>query len=124
VATLHVSGDGCPDNARAFVRAGGRLLYGSDYGNPGIPMRIDVDELELMVLAGLSRLEVLRAATSEAGRQLELGPLGTLAPGAPADVIAVRGDPLGDLETLAAPVLVVAGGHPVVAEGEIDLPPS
>jgi imidazolonepropionase-like amidohydrolase len=71
VGTLHVYGGGCGQNAREFVRAGGKLLYGSDFGNPGIPSGIDVEELELMAHAGLSRLAVLRAATSEAGRQLD-----------------------------------------------------
>jgi imidazolonepropionase-like amidohydrolase len=77
-----------------------------------------------MAHAGLSRLAVLRAATSKAGRQLGLAPLGTLVAGAPADVVGVRGDPVRDLATLKEPLLVVAGGHPVVAEGKVDLPPS
>jgi imidazolonepropionase-like amidohydrolase len=124
VGTLHVYGGGCGQNAREFVRAGGKLLYGSDFGNPGIPSGIDVEELELMAHAGLSRLAVLRAATSKAGRQLGLAPLGTLVAGAPADVVGVRGDPVRDLATLKEPLLVVAGGHPVVAEGKVDLPPS
>ena len=40
-------------------------------------------------------VNVLRSATSKAGERLGLNPLlGTLAPGAPADIIAVRGNPL------------------------------
>lgn len=113
VATLHVYSGGCLLNARAFVGAGGKLLYGSDFGNPGIPPRIDVEELRLMAYVGLSRVEALRTATSEAGRQLGLAPLGTLAAGAPADIVAVRGDPLRDLGTLEQPLLVVAGGRVV-----------
>jgi imidazolonepropionase-like amidohydrolase len=128
VGTLHVHETfrcfGAVENAKLFVDAGGELLYGSDFGNPGIPAGIDVAELELMVRAGLSRLEAVRSGTSEAGRRLGLAPLGTLVAGAPADVIAVRGDPLQDLGALAEPILVVAGGHAVVAEGRVDLPPS
>lgn len=66
-----------------------------------------------MAYVGLSRVEALRTATSEAGRQLGLAPLGTLAAGAPADIVAVRGDPLRDLGTLEQPLLVVAGGRVV-----------
>lgn len=125
VATIHVQGGGggCTENARAFLRAGGKLLYGSDFGNPGIPPGVDVEELQLMAHVGLSRLEVLRAATSEAGRQVGLEPLGRLVSGAPADLLGVKGDPTRNLATLARPILVVAGGRAVVAEGRIDLPP-
>jgi imidazolonepropionase-like amidohydrolase len=122
VATLHVYG-GCRANARALMSAGGTLLYGSDFGNPGIPAGIDVEELRLMVEAGLSRLAVLRTATAVAGRLLGLAPLGTLVPGAPADIVGVRGVPTQNPATLGEPILIVAGGHPVVAEGELDLPP-
>ena len=71
VATLDVQSSGdCIERGRSFVRGGGRLLYGSDFGNEGIPAGIDVEELRLMREAGLSSLEALRAATSEAGRHL------------------------------------------------------
>ncbi|SFK57612.1 hypothetical protein SAMN05216302_1009106 [Nitrosomonas aestuarii] len=38
-------------------------------------------------------LKVFKAATSEAGKNLGLPLLGTLMPGAPADIMAVRGNP-------------------------------
>jgi hypothetical protein len=41
-------------------------LCGSDVGNPGTPLGIDLDELRLLRRAGLSSEEV-RAATSRAG---------------------------------------------------------
>jgi imidazolonepropionase-like amidohydrolase len=65
--------------------------------------------------AGLTPLEVLAAATSEAGKELGLAPLGRLVADAPADVIAVRGDARGLRDDFAAPLLVVAGGR-VIAE--------
>jgi hypothetical protein len=83
VATLHVEKeygcDGLP-NARAFVAAGGTLLYGSDMANPGIPFALDVRELALLREAGLTPLDVLRAATSEAGKALGRAPLGSRPP--------------------------------------------
>ena len=101
VGTLHVvssfAGAGVLANARAFVRAGGTLLYGSDFGNPGIPLGADPVELGLMNRAGLSRLDVLRNATSRAGAVLGVADAGRLRPGAPADVVVVSGNPLRDL---------------------------
>ncbi len=112
VATLHVQGR-CPAklaNARAFVAAGGRLLYGSDYGVPGIPAGIDAEELRLLEKSGLTRLQVFAAATSQAGRALGEAPLGSLAAGAPADLFAVRGNPFRDLAAFDRPLLAIAGG--------------
>jgi imidazolonepropionase-like amidohydrolase len=79
-------------NARAFIEAGGELLYGSDFGNQGIPSAIDIEELRLMVEAGLSTEQAIAAATSRAGEALGEEPLGTLVAGAPADLLAVKGD--------------------------------
>lgn len=113
VATLHVMSF-CADavaNAKRFAELGGTLLYGSDYGVPGIPVGIDVTELRLLRDAGLSAEDALAAATSRAGKQLGLEPLGTLAPGAPADVIAVRGDARAVRDDLARPLLVVFDGR-------------
>jgi imidazolonepropionase-like amidohydrolase len=101
----------CPDllsNARAFVEAGGRLLYGTDI--PVVAATLDVEELGLMQQAGLTPTRVLRAATAEAGRQLGMAPLGTLVRGAPADLFVVRGDPTRSLRALRRPVFVMARG--------------
>ena len=116
VGTLHVVGlvTMCPgllDNASAFVRRGGVLLYGSDYGVPGIPRGVDIAELELLADAGLGKLGALRSATSVAAKVLAIDGLGRLAEGSPADVVGVRGDPLQDFDVLSEPVLVVRGGE-------------
>ena len=115
VATLHVVGlaVGCPgllENATSFLRGGGTLLYGSDYGVTGIPRGVDVTELELLAQVGLGRLGALRAATSKAASVLATDGLGRLAEGNPADVVAVRGDPTQNLDALSEPVLVVRSG--------------
>jgi len=115
VGTLHVVQlvTGCPgllDNASTFVRRGGTLLYGTDYGVTGIPGGVDVTELELLARSGLGRLGALRAATSRAATVLAIDGLGVLAEGSPADVVAVRGDPTRDLDALAEPLLIVRAG--------------
>jgi imidazolonepropionase-like amidohydrolase len=116
VGTLHVVDfvGGCHEvrrNAAAFVRAGGTLLYGSDYGVTGIPGGVVVQELRLLAASGLGRLGALRAATSRAATVLAVDGLGRRAAGSPADVAAVRGDPVRNFATLQDPVLLVRGGR-------------
>jgi len=64
----------------------------------------------MMQLANMQPIEVLRSATSKSGRYLNRPLLGTLQPGAPADMIAVKGDPTHALKILEYPDLVVSGG--------------
>lgn len=94
--------------ARTFVAARGRLLYGTDI--PAVPAALDLVELGLMRQTGLTPVRALAAATSEAGRQLGRARYGTLAPGAPADLWVVDGDPTRSLRALARPRLVIARG--------------
>jgi imidazolonepropionase-like amidohydrolase len=114
VATMHVEQlayGGCVHVASQIVKLGGTLLYGSDVGNRGIPNGIDTTELRLMRSAGLTPVQVLAAATSRAGAELGLAKLGTLAPHAPADLIAVRGDARKLNPSMAKPLLVISGGR-------------
>ncbi len=104
----------CPavaHNAGVFAALGGELLYGAEIAHPDIPWGIDAQELiAMMHAANMQPLEVLRSATSKSGRYLNIPLLGTLQPGAPADMIAVKGDPTHDLKTLEYPDLVLSGG--------------
>ena len=97
-------------NARSFVQAGGKLLYGTDFSL--VPPGIDVREAKLMAQAGLTTTQVLAAATGGAGKGLGEN-LGVLEPGAPADVLVVRGDPRKNLSRLGRTLLVFAGGKRV-----------
>ncbi|NUR57087.1 MAG: amidohydrolase family protein [Catenulispora sp.] len=104
-------------NAVRMAEAGIRLLYGTDLAHPDVPWGIDAFELQLMLHAArgaLTPADVLSAATARAGEHLGLAPLGRLAVGAPADLIAVRGDALTKFKLLEYPVLVVSGGVIVV----------
>ncbi len=92
------------------VAAGIPLLAGTD-----LPPADDVGgltatvyELTLLERAGLSRLEALRSATSTPARLLgAAGELGTLRPGARADLLVLDTDPLADLRALQGPRTVV-----------------
>ncbi|WP_104991331.1 amidohydrolase family protein [Deinococcus sp. NW-56] len=96
------------------VRAlGGRIGAGTDtpaaaFNLPGGGLH---QELELLAQAGLSPLDALRAATSEAGQILGRPDLGVLREGAVADVLVVRGNPLRDLRATRQIAAVVQGGR-------------
>ncbi|WP_159731352.1 amidohydrolase family protein [Methylosinus sp. Ce-a6] len=108
---------GIHTNAARLAKLGAVFLYGAEIAHPDIPWGIDAQELQLMRhFTGMSTLEVLRSATSKAGDELGMTPLGTLSPGAPADIIAVRGNPFEDLKILEYPALVISGGQIVVNE--------
>lgn len=49
------------DNLARFVRAGGRVLYGTDMGNGPIPVDLHHAELEALVAAGLDETTILDA---------------------------------------------------------------
>lgn len=102
---------GVASNVGRLARLGASFLYGAEIAHDDIPWGIDAQELRLMHhLAGMSALDVLRAATSQAGAELGMAPLGALLPGAPADIIAARGNPLDNFKTLEYPDLVISGG--------------
>jgi imidazolonepropionase-like amidohydrolase len=102
-------------NARKLSRSGVTFLYGAEVAHQDIPWGIDAQELGMMsALTGMSHLEVLKAATSAAGRELGLSPLGSLKPGAPADLIATRGNAMKNFKLLEYPSLVISGGKVVV----------
>ncbi|HJV91493.1 MAG TPA: amidohydrolase family protein [Holophagaceae bacterium] len=72
------------------------------------------DVFRAFVESGLTPVETLRAATRDAAELLGLaGEVGTLAPGAVADVMAVEGDPLVDVAALSQVRLVLQGGRVV-----------
>jgi imidazolonepropionase-like amidohydrolase len=112
VATLRVQTARCRwrvTNTRAFTAAGGTVMYGSDYGVPGVPLGIDHGELRLLRQALPDNRAVLVAATSAAGARIG-GGVGRLTPGGPADLFVVRGNPLRDLDALKDVALVLVGG--------------
>jgi imidazolonepropionase-like amidohydrolase len=106
---------GAQANAESLARLGADFLYGAEIAHMEIPWGIDAQELHLMGhLTGMSPLDLFRTATAKAGAYLGLAPLGTLSPGAPADIVAVRGDPFKNFKLLEYPDLVISGGRFVV----------
>lgn len=70
------------------------ILAGTDVPNPGTAMGASLHhELELLVWAGLTPLEALRAATSQPAEKFGLKERGWIKPGYFADLVLVNGHP-------------------------------
>jgi imidazolonepropionase-like amidohydrolase len=98
------------DSFRKALKAGVKIAFGTDMG--GIPWTTPIaDEFGYMTKFGMSNMDAIKAATSRAAELLEKnGELGVVAPGAFADVIAVQGDPLRNIEALKQVNFVMKDG--------------
>ena len=92
--------------------AGVRLIASTDAGIPNVRHEDLAKALPVFGrLAGLTTVEVLRAATSDCADALGLGDVtGRIARNHAADMVFVEGDPLTDIGALETPALVVARG--------------
>ena len=99
---------------QAAVRAGVRVVAGTDAGTPDNPHGGVAREVAFMVEAGLDTLTAVRAATGEAADLLGMPDRGVLRPGAAADVLVASGDVAADITGLQRPVAVFQDGHRVV----------
>jgi imidazolonepropionase-like amidohydrolase len=105
--------EGCVDNVRRFVAAGGTVALGNDYGGgPGdFELGIPMFEIEELAAAGLTPMEIIEASTRDGARALGLvDEIGTIRAGMSADVLVVGGDPLVDLQALTRILTVVHAG--------------
>jgi hypothetical protein len=99
---------------KSFITAGARIAPGVDVGSNGynIPGAGIHRELAMLVAAGLSPAEAIRAATVNCADMVGAGTtLGQIAVGYQADLIAVEGDPLAKIEDLQRITLIVRGGE-------------
>jgi imidazolonepropionase-like amidohydrolase len=99
-------------NLKVLADAGVGLAFGTDSGPPArFQGYFEHLEAELMVKAGLSPAQVLRAATAGAARCLGLaGRAGTLQAGAWADFLVLEASPEDDVRSLRAIDSVWIGG--------------
>lgn len=81
-----------------LARAGARIVLGSDTGLEDHLFGVaEQRELDNMVKAGMTPMQVIVAATSRAAEYLNLGELGTLAPGKDADFLVLDANPLDQI---------------------------
>ena len=92
------------------LKAGVRIVFGTDMG--GIPWtEAMAQEFPRMTEFGMSPMDIIRSATSRAAEMLDMvGQLGVVAPGAYADIVAVKGDPLRDINALGNVQFVMKDG--------------
>jgi len=98
------------DMARRAHEGGVRIAFGTD---SGVSAHGDnAGEFALLVRAGLTPLEAIQTATVNAAAHLRISDeAGRIAPGMPADLIAVGGDPLSDVTELQRVRFVMRGGE-------------
>jgi imidazolonepropionase-like amidohydrolase len=95
-----------------FNEMGGIVALGNDYGVPGVQRGMPTQEMQLLLQAGLTPMEVIEAGTRYAAQVSGHGDeLGTLEPGKLADVIIVDGNPLVDLEAMGEVLMVIKDGE-------------
>jgi imidazolonepropionase-like amidohydrolase len=95
--------------ARRAHQGGVKIAFGTD---SGVSAHGDnAKEFALLVRAGLTPLEAVQAATVGAAEHLRISSeAGRIAPGMPADIVAVSGDPLSDVTELERMRFVMKGG--------------
>ncbi len=97
------------DNFRKAHEAGVKMSFGTDAGV--YPHGDNAKQLSRMVRFGMTSAEALRAATLNSADALgQNGKVGTIAPGAAADIIAVEGNPLADISLLETVGFVMKAG--------------
>jgi imidazolonepropionase-like amidohydrolase len=90
-------------------REGVRLVFGTDGGV--LPHGQNAREFIALTEAGVPAIDAIRAATINAAETLGLrGSIGGITPGATADIIAIDGDPLGDIGALSRVRFVMREG--------------
>jgi imidazolonepropionase-like amidohydrolase len=105
------------ENVGKLYRAGVRIIAGTDAPNAGVDYGISLHrELELLVKAGASPVEALRSATASSASALRLNGHGSIAPGARADVVVVKGNPTSDILATRNIVSVWKCGAPIDRE--------
>ena len=96
-------------NFQKAVKAGVKMAFGTDAGV--YPHGDNARQFPVMVSYGMTSIQAIQAATVNAADLLGWGgKVGRIAPGYYADLIAVDGDPMADVRTLARVSFVMKGG--------------
>jgi imidazolonepropionase-like amidohydrolase len=98
------------DNFRKAVRAGVRMAFGTDASV--CPFGTSAKQFPFMVTYGMSPMQAIQSATSWAADLLGLTrEIGSVSTGKRADIIAVAGDPIADLNVLERVSFVMKDGR-------------
>jgi imidazolonepropionase-like amidohydrolase len=96
--------DNAKKNLKTLADQGVRIAMGTDTGPPRrFQGFFEHLELEMMVESGLTPMQAIVSATGDAARcHQKAGQLGTLAPGAAADLLVLTANPLDNIRNLRA----------------------
>jgi imidazolonepropionase-like amidohydrolase len=107
------------ETLRRAIKAGVPIAMGSDAVFTGFGE--NARELERLVEAGMTPAEALRSATSVGASLMGMSDsIGAIAPGYYADIVAVDGDPLADVQAVTRRVVWVMKGGKVVVNRSAD----
>jgi imidazolonepropionase-like amidohydrolase len=105
------------ENFQKAFRGGVRIAYGTDAGV--YPHGWNAKQFGHLVRLGLTPMQAIQAATRDAAELIhgpDEIPVGAIAPGRYADIIAVDGDPLADVSLLERVSFVMKGGRVYVSK--------
>lgn len=92
------------------VKAGVKIAFGTDAGGFSWSEN-QAKEFSYMVKWGMTPMQAIKSATTVAAELLDMkGKIGEISPGAFADIIAVKGDPLADISVLERVAFVMKDG--------------
>jgi imidazolonepropionase-like amidohydrolase len=102
-------------NLKKLVDSGVKIAMGTDTGPPArFQGYFEHLELELMAKAGMSPSQILKAASGDAADCMQMaGKIGTLKPGAWADLIVLDQNPLDDVKNMRTIQSVWIAGNQV-----------
>jgi hypothetical protein len=111
---------------RRFSRAGGKIFAGTDTaGSASLPGASLVQELQLLVDAGLTPMQAIQSATQVPAQMIHVDyKLGTLQPGKLADLLILDADPLADIRNIEKIDKVVKNGSVVDTSYHRDYQPA
>ena len=91
------------------LRAGVPLIYGTDAGV--LPHDMGGWQFSVMVARGMTPMDAIKSASSHAAFHMAMDrDVGAIVPGRYGDIVAVKGDPLADVERLRAVTTVIKAG--------------
>ena len=101
------------------LHGGVKIVFGTDMG--GIPWSEPIaQEFSAMVKLGMSPMDSIKSATSRPAEMLDMeGKIGVLAPAAFADIVAVNGDPIRDVNILENVQFVMKDGKVFKSGGKV-----
>ena len=104
-------------NLKKLVDSGVKIAMGTDTGPPArFQGYFEHMELDLMAKAGLTPMQILKAASVDAAACMQMaGKIGSLQPGAWADLIVLERNPLDDIKNMRSIQSVWIAGNQIAS---------